>query len=218
MNKKKMINTQQVRCILTNVGIAQRAAEGDEPSRTISGYAVRFNEWSKPFWDEWIESIDSHAFDACDMSDVVMCVDHSTSVSDVLARSQGDSGTLAVSVDAIGVHFSFDTPKTTTGNDLLELVRRGDVSECSFKFIAAEDRWVWRSPHNGLEYDQRIITRINKLYDLSVVVSPQYNNTSAVAERAAVADLRAAQATPRRGISIAKESDFLRTEYEHFNK
>ena len=88
------------------------------------------------------------------------------------------------------MRFSFDAPNTTRGNDILEQVRRGDISECSFKFIVAEDRWVWRTAANGLEYDQRMISAIEKLFDLSIVVSGQYPNTSAVAERAAVEELR----------------------------
>lgn len=164
-------------------------ADGAE-SRTISGYAVRFNEWSKPFWGEWIERIEPGAFDNCDMSDVIMCTDHGVDCADVLARRCDGQGSLTIEVDEQGVRFSFDAPNTTRGNDILEQVRRGDISECSFKFIVAEDRWVWRTAANGLEYDQRMISAIEKLFDLSIVVSGQYPNTSAVAERAAVEELR----------------------------
>lgn len=164
-------------------------ADGAE-SRTISGYAVRFNEWSKPFWGEWIEMIESGAFDNCDMSDVIMCTDHGVDCADVLARRRDGQGSLTIEVDEQGVRFSFDAPNTTRGNDILEQVRRGDISECSFKFIVAEDRWVWRTAANGLEYDQRMISAIEKLFDLSIVVSGQYPNTSAVAERTAVEELR----------------------------
>lgn len=164
-------------------------ADGAE-SRTISGYAVRFNEWSKPFWGEWIEMIEPGAFDNCDMSDVIMCTDHGVDCADVLARRRDGQGSLTIEVDEQGVRFSFDAPSTTRGNDILELVRRRDISECSFKFIVAEDRWVWRTVANGLEYDQRMISAIEKLFDLSIVVSGQYPNTSAVAERAAVEELR----------------------------
>lgn len=164
-------------------------ADGAE-SRTISGYAVRFNEWSKPFWGEWIERIEPGAFDNCDMSDVIMCTDHGVDCADVLARRRDGQGSLTIDVDEQGVRFSFDAPDTTRGNDILEQVRRGDISECSFKFIVAEDSWVWRTAANGLEYDQRMISAIEKLFDLSIVVSGQYPNTSAVAERAAVEELR----------------------------
>ena len=164
-------------------------ADGAE-SRTISGYAVRFNEWSKPFWGEWIEMIEPGAFDNCDMSDVIMCTDHGVDCADVLARRRDGQGSLTIEVDEQGVRFSFDAPNTTRGNDILEQVRRGDISECSFKFIVAEDRWVWRTAANGRDYDQRMISAIEKLFDLSIVVSGQYPNTSAVAERAAVEELR----------------------------
>lgn len=164
-------------------------ADGAE-SRTISGYAMRFNEWSKPFWGEWIEMIEPGAFDNCDMSDVIMCTDHGVCCADVLARLRNGQGTLSFGVDGCGGRFSFESPRTTRGNDVLELARRGDINECSFKFIVGEDRWVWRTKENGLEYDQRIISKIEKLFDLSIVISGQYPNTSAVAERTAVEELR----------------------------
>ena len=68
------------------------------------------------------------------MSDVIMCTDHGTGCADVLARSRNGEGTLEIRIEDDGLHFAFDAPNTTRGNDLLELVRRGDISECSFKF------------------------------------------------------------------------------------
>lgn len=164
-------------------------ADGAE-SRTISGYAVRFNEWSKPFWGEWIERIEPGAFDNCDMSDVIMCTDHGEDCADVLARRRDGQGSLTIEVDEQGVRFSFDAPNTTRGNDILELVRRGDISECSFRFIVAKDIWIWKSMSKGIEYDQRVISAIEKLVDLSIVVSGKYPKTSAVSERSAVNELR----------------------------
>lgn len=197
---------------ITDLKIEERADIG-ELSRTICGYAVRFNEWSKPFWREWVEMIDPHAFDGCDMSDVVMNTDHGTNCEDILARSRNGAGTLRIEVDAVGVKFSFDAPNTTRGNDILEQVRRGDISECSFAFVVSEDNWSWKSANATQEYDQRTVKRIAKLFDLSIVVAGKYDNTSAVAERAAVEELR----TSARGASIevAKARDYLATEIDN---
>ena len=93
---------------------------------------------------------------------------------DVLARSRNGEGTLEIRNEDDGLHFAFDAPNTTRGNDLLELVRRGDISECSFKFKVEENIWTWRNEANGLEYDQRVVTKISKLYDLSIVVNGAY--------------------------------------------
>lgn len=213
-NKDKAINQMVRRSVcITDMQIEQRADE-TSPSRTISGYAVRFNEWSKPFWGEWVEMIDPHAFDGCDMSDVVMTTDHGTNCDDVLARSRSGEGTLRIEIDAIGVKFTFDAPNTTRGNDILEQVRRGDIRECSFAFTVAEDSWSWRTSNNSQEYDQRTVKRIAKLYDLSIVIVGKYDNTSAVTERTAVNELRTS-AEPKNSIEVAKARDFLASQIEN---
>lgn len=195
-NKDKAINRPVMRTMrIVDLHVEQRA--DGQPSRRIEGRAVPFNEWSNPIWGEWIEKIDPHAFDGCDMSDVIMCTDHGTGCADVLARSRNGEGTLEIRIESDGLHFAFDAPRTTRGNDLLELVSRGDIGECSFKFIVAEDRWTWCSAANGLKYDQRVVTKIARLFDLSIVVSGAYPSTSAVTERAS-ADERAAVEALRR--------------------
>lgn len=195
-NKDKAINRPVMRTMrIVDLHVEQRA--DGQPSRRIEGRAVPFNEWSNPICGEWIEKIDPHAFDGCDMSDVIMCTDHGTGCADVLARSRNGEGTLEIRIENDGLYFAFDAPNTTRGNDLLELVSRGDIGECSFKFIVAEDRWTWRSAANGRKYDQREVTKIARLFDLSIVVSGAYPSTSAVTERAS-ADERAAVEALRR--------------------
>lgn len=202
-NKDKAINRPVMRTMrIVDLHVEQRA--DGQPSRRIDGRAVPFNEWSNPIWGEWIEKIDPHAFDGCDMSDVIMCTDHGTGCADVLARSRNGEGTLEIRIESDGLYFAFDAPNTTRGNDLLELVRRGDISECSFKFKVEENVWTWRSEANGLAYDQRVVTKISKLYDLSIVVNGAYPTTSAVAERAAT-DERTAVEELRRAAAQASE-------------
>lgn len=61
----------------------------------------------------------------------------------------------------------------------MELVSRGDVSKCSFKFIVETDEWRYADEKNGLEYDERTIKSISKLYDVSLVTYPAYPDTEA---------------------------------------
>ena len=104
-----------------------------------------------------------------------MCFNHN--IDSILARTT--SGTLTLSTDEEGLRFEFEAPQTTLGNDMVELVRRGDISKCSFKFTVEEDEWLYASKENGLEYDERTIRKIDKLYDVSLVVYPAYNDTEA---------------------------------------
>ena len=188
----------------------ERIAREDGGTDTyISGYAVVFEQYSKPIWDEWIEIISRSAFDACDMSDVVMVVDHARDVGSVLARSRNGEGTLELRIDEHGVAFRFIVPDTTKGRDLVALIERGDISECSFAFYVAEDSWAYDADFGGKTYDVRRIDKVAKLVDLSIVVSGQYGQTSvSVEERAEVKARKAEVAKPEKrnmSVRLAKE-------------
>ena len=144
-------------------------------SRTIVGYAAKFEKWSEPIMGWFKEKIDRDAFSECDVTDVIMCFNHN--IDSILARTT--SGTLTLSTDDEGLRFEFEAPATTMGNDMLELVRRGDISKCSFKFTVEEDEWRYADKENKLEYDERTIRKIGKLYDVSLVVYPAYSDTEA---------------------------------------
>ena len=147
----------------------------NQESRTIVGYAAKFERWSEPIMGWFKEQIARDAFSECDVTDVIMCFNHN--IDSILARTT--SGTLTISTDDEGLRFEFEAPATTMGNDMLELVRRGDISKCSFKFTVEEDEWRYADKENGLEYDERTIRRIGKLYDVSLVVYPAYCDTEA---------------------------------------
>lgn len=146
-----------------------------QESRTISGYAAKFDTWSEPIWDWFIETIERGAFDDADMSDVIMCFNHN--VDNIMARTS--STTLTLKVDQTGLYFEFEAPNTTTGNDCLEMVRRGDVSKCSFRFTIDEQKYTYKNDENGLKYDEHRIMRFGKIYDVSLVVFPAYDDTEA---------------------------------------
>lgn len=164
----KKTDTPEIRCSQSEL---RAAKEG----RTITGYAAKFNKWSEPIMGWFKEKIDNRAFEGTDMSDVVMCFNHS--IDNILARSS--SGTLKLSIDEVGLRFEFEVPNTTAGNDMLELVRRGDISQCSFKFRVDSDEWRYADKENGLEFDERTILHIAKLHDVSLVVYPAYKDTEA---------------------------------------
>ncbi|WP_099463085.1 HK97 family phage prohead protease [Parabacteroides provencensis] len=163
----------EIRCLISDLHIEQR--EVGTASRTIAGYAAKFESWSEPIMGWFREKIARSAFEKCDLSDVIMCFNHN--VDDILARTI--SGTLNLSVDDIGLKFSFEAPNTTRGNDMLELVHRGDINKCSFKFIVEADEWLYADEKNGLEYDERTILEFSKLIDVALVVFPAYKDTEA---------------------------------------
>lgn len=146
--------------------------------RYVSGYAVVFEQYSKPFRNDIVEIISRTAFDNTDMSDVVMLVDHSRLVGDVLARSKNGEGSLEISIDDIGVKFRFAVPDTSVGRDVVALIERGDITECSFAFLARKDSWRHDMMVEGKRYKVRRIEDVARLSDLSIVVKGQYSQTS----------------------------------------
>lgn len=161
-----MNNNAEIRTYINPVKIITRA--DDNESRLVEGYALKFDNLSVDFgWFK--EKIDRKALDNADMTDVVALFNHNDNF--VLARTI--SNTLTLTVDDIGLKYSFEAPKTTIGNDLIEMLSRGDIQHSSFSFTV-EDQ-LWEEDENGEEI--RTILKINKLFDVSPVTFPAYRET-----------------------------------------
>lgn len=169
----KRNNEIEIRSLVGDLRVESR--EEDGAGRTIVGYAAKFESWSDPMMGWFREKIARGAFDGCDLSDVIMCFNHNTD--SILARTT--SCTLRLEVDDVGLRFAFEAPNTTLGNDMLELVRRGDVSKCSFRFGVEQDEWQYADEQNGLAMDERTILRFSRVVDVSLVVFPAYPETEA---------------------------------------
>ena len=159
---------------IRSVAEAPVAGEG----RTISGYAVVFGVESRVLWDwdgEFVEVIERGAIDEAliNSSDVKALYNHDRD--HLLARSTNGEGTLKLTLDDRGLRFEFEAPETTAGNDVLELVRRGDLKGCSFAFTAVAENIEYSK--NGEERLRRV-KKLSGLYDVSVVVDPAYTQTS----------------------------------------
>lgn len=144
----------------------------DEESRRVEGYALLFNVPSDGLSIE--EVIERGALDGVlEKSDVLALMNHSVSRG-VLARSKRGNGSLTLEVNQKGLKYSFESPKTALGDELLENLRRGEVNESSFAFTVEKD--TWEKKDNG-EW-KRIIHRFEELYDVSPVYSAAYSATS----------------------------------------
>jgi uncharacterized protein len=106
--------------------------------------------------------------------DVRALLNHSDD--NILGRVQNN--TLRLSEDSRGLKFSIDFPDTTLGRDLRTLIARGDVTQCSFGFIAGTQSWT--KGRNG-EMDTREIEEVSSLFDVSIVTFPAYAQTSVTA-------------------------------------
>lgn len=144
----------------------------EDNSRTIYGTATALNRSYDMGW--FNEEVDMKAFEESDLSDVVALFNHDQNM--VLARTS--SGTLNLNVTPNALEYSFEAPKTTVGNDLLEMVKRGDVYQSSFAFTVDREDWIETSGNKP----KRVIRSIKKVYDISPVTYPA-NPDTMVAKR-----------------------------------
>src|SRR6185295_5700179 len=102
------------------------------------GYAIVFNALSQDLGG-FREIITPEAVDRTlsEALDVRALVDHDSGK--VIGRTR--SGTLALRKDRKGLSVEIDPADTTAGRDILESVRRGDISGMSFAFRTLTDNW-----------------------------------------------------------------------------
>lgn len=136
------------------------AIDGDNQNYTISGYFTTFRS-EYPLAPDFYESIDPHAFDECDMSDVIMQVNHDGFV---YARTRNKS--LQITFDDHGGHCVADLSGTKQGReDLYEAITNGLIDRMSFGFTIED--YEWDEDDDGVIHTR--ITKIAKLYDVAVI-------------------------------------------------
>ena len=145
-------------------------AEGD--SRHVEGYASVFDSPSVDMG--YREIISKGAFDGVIIvSDVLALLNHDERRG-VLARSRKGVGSLKLEIDENGLKYAFEAPRTALGDELLESLKRGDISESSFAFTVADERWEKQADGTYIRY----IDKVERLYDVSPVYTPAYEATT----------------------------------------
>ena len=152
--------------------VEQRAYDGELKAavegRTVEGYASVFNSMSEDLGG-FREIILPGAFSNVLDNDVRALYNHDSNY--LLARTT--SGTLELKEDDKGLYYRFEMPNTSYGNDMLELFRRGDLSQSSFGFTVEKDSWRMEEGQHV-----RYIERVGSLFDVSPVVYPAYASAS----------------------------------------
>ena len=140
----------------------------DNDSRILSGYAAVFNSESKDLGG-FTEMISPTAFEGViERSDVFAVLDHDRNK--VLARSKMGKGSLELNIDEKGLQFRFESPETTLGNDVLSMVKRGDLTDASFCFTVEDENWQKREDGSYL----RTINKIGDLFDVAICYNGAY--------------------------------------------
>lgn len=173
---------------IRNIGkpLEIRSAEDGTPSRHVEGYAIVFNSLSEDLGG-FREIIQPSAVEGLVEASDVLCVLNHDQSRGVLARSRNGTGSLVLTVDEMGLKYSFEAPNTALGDEVLEGIRRGDISASSFAFQLGEDEWSEDVDGQFI----RTIKSIRALFDVSPVYNPAYSATSVVCDMRGLEALKA---------------------------
>ena len=186
---------KQTRFIPTNdCGLQLREPqEGQQESREIEGRPIVFGvrsvnltPWSSTRKVYEILEPGCISRELLAKSDVILNLNHSNMVPDVLGRFRNsDRDTLSLELRGDGIDCRCDLPRTNNANDALELMKRGDITGMSFAF---EDDY--EDTENGVSYERtndvedgkevwlRHVKKITGLYDVAIVTHPAYEQTT----------------------------------------
>lgn len=154
-----------------------READGE---MYISGYFAVFNS-EYEMWPGAVESIADTAFDGALADDIRCLIDHETRL--VLGRNK--NGTLTLKVDARGLWGEVRiNPNDQDAVNLYERVKRGDVDQCSFGFDILDEEFEDRG--DSVKWTIKKV----KLYEVSVVTFPAYEETSVSARKRQLGEIK----------------------------
>lgn len=149
--------------------VAENLAQDEKEELYVEGYAATFNSPTVLYEVDGIEhfeKIDDKAFDEADMSDVIFNYNHQGKV---MARTRNK--TLQITTDDKGLYIRARLDGTDEGRKLYEEINGGYLDRMSFSFITREDSY-------DMANHTRTIQKVKKLYDVSSVDIPAYDDTS----------------------------------------
>lgn len=178
-------------------------ARTDQPDAlpVIAGYAAVFYREGDPTteYEMWpaesgyprvVERIAPSAFNrAVKEDDVRALFNHDPDT--VLGRS--GAGTLRLSVDAVGLRYEIDPPDTQAARDLIQSLRRGDITGSSFAFLPRNTAQRKTEAAGEKPAEMVIVREDVQLFDVGPVTFPAYAGANS-GVRAAESDRNAIRA------------------------
>lgn len=152
-----------------------RADENEEHGHFLSGTPIVYNARTDLGWYD--EIIEEGALDEADLKDVRFLINHNTDMIPLArSRNNNDNSTMQMTVDENGMNIrvDLDTENNTEAKSLYSAVERGDLDGMSFMFTVDGDKW------DDIESDHptRTITKLGKVFEVSAVTFPAYEQTS----------------------------------------
>ena len=179
------------------------AEGGQSLLKVLEGRAIAFDTPTPIFQDfdgtQYYEQIHRDALKGVDLSNVVLKYNHSEHVPPLASTK---AGTLDLKVNSQGLEVTARMANTSQASDIHELVRTGHLDKMSFAFTVANDAYDSKTK-------TRTIFNFDKIYDVSVVDFPAYEETSVSAR-----NYVKAQQEARRKELQKKEQEARRKELE----
>ena len=146
--------------------------DGEDEKMIVEGYAIVFDEETLIGDEErgFIEVIDKNALANTNVKDVPFKYNHNDTTL-ILARTR--NGSLSLEVDEKGLKIRAELIDTTSNVDIYKSIVAGLLDKMSFAFTVKSQSW----DRSG-KIPKRTITAIDRLFDVSVVDLPAYDQTS----------------------------------------
>ena len=180
---KEIKKGTKYRSICNNVQLRAVKDEDGTNKMKFEGYAIVFNQettlWKDPETGvEYKEEIDSKALDNTDMKDVPMRYNHAMDWVLARTRKKSGEGSLVLTKDDYGLKVSGEFVDMQYSRDVYAMMAAEVVDQMSFAFTVRDYSY-------NRETHTTTIRDIDKLFDVSVVDSPAYPQTSISALRGA---------------------------------
>lgn len=177
MNNEKEIRFAEI----TDLNIDFRdATDGDK--MVIEGYAAVYDSKTRIGADDWgfDEIIERGAFNGANLKDVPLKYNHLDAVP-ILARTRNKS--LTLTPDDKGLKIRAELIDTTDNVDMFKRIKAGLINKMSFAFTVADEE----IDRTG-KIPFRHIKKFDKIFDVSVVDTPAYEDTSVFARSRELAE------------------------------
>lgn len=190
--------------------LAEKRTEGEEDEYILTGTPIVFDEITELGW--YKEKIDKNALKNTDLKDVRFLVNHNTDMIP-LARSRNNNSNstmqMEVTESGMNIRVKLDVDNNAEAKSLYSAVERGDITGMSFMFTVDSDQWEDLTA----DVPTRTILSIGKVFELSAVTFPAYEQTSIQARglaealesaKASLESAKAAEKEKRDAVELAK--------------
>lgn len=152
-----------------------RAKRDEQHGTYLEGTPIVYDAWTNLGWYD--EQIQRGALDSTDLTDVRFLINHNTDMIPLArSRNNNENSTMQMTINEGGMNIrvNLDIENNSDARSLYSAVERGDIDGMSFMFVV--DGELWEEEES--DHPKRTITDIEKVFEVSAVTFPAYEQTS----------------------------------------